>query len=142
MKILRTQRRGYALMLVLMFIVLYLAMLGSRIAGSPRRCAWRRRTPRASTVTREAFRPSRTPSAYWKAAPRSQGPRAAGEAMERRARRAVGPGPQGRRVKVSQAKAEIDTEAEAARQTILGTAGDLAGQVVRAVLPASAGGSR
>jgi F-type H+-transporting ATPase subunit b len=44
--------------------------------------------------------------------------------------------------KVSQARAEIEAEAEAARQTILGSAGDLAGLVVRAVLPAQAGGSR
>ena len=51
------------------------------------------------------------------------------------ARRAAG-------VKVSQAKAELETEAAAARQTIQGSAGDLAGQVVRAVLPAAAGGSR
>jgi len=45
-------------------------------------------------------------------------------------------------LKVSHARAEIEAEAEAARQTIMGTAGDLAGLVVRAVLPASAGGSR
>ena len=45
-------------------------------------------------------------------------------------------------LKVSQAKAELDAEAAAATQTILGTAGDLAGQVVRAVLPMPAGGSR
>jgi F-type H+-transporting ATPase subunit b len=45
-------------------------------------------------------------------------------------------------VKVSQARAELEAEAAAARQTILGSAGDLAGQVVRAVLPAVAGGSR
>jgi F-type H+-transporting ATPase subunit b len=45
-------------------------------------------------------------------------------------------------LKVSQARAEIEAEAEAARQTILGSAGDLAGLVVRAVLPAQAGGSR
>ena len=45
-------------------------------------------------------------------------------------------------VKVSQARAELEAEAAAARQTILGLAGDLAGQVVRAVLPAVAGGSR
>ena len=44
--------------------------------------------------------------------------------------------------KVSQARAELETEAAAARQTILGSAGDLAGQVVRAVLPVAAGGSR
>jgi F-type H+-transporting ATPase subunit b len=45
-------------------------------------------------------------------------------------------------LKVSQARAELESEAAAARQTILGSAGDLAGQVVRAVLPAAAGGSR
>jgi F-type H+-transporting ATPase subunit b len=45
-------------------------------------------------------------------------------------------------VKVSQARTELEAEAAAAKQTILGTAGDLAGQVVRAVLPAVAGGSR
>ena len=44
--------------------------------------------------------------------------------------------------KVSQAKAALELEAEAARQTILGTAGELAGQVVLAVMPATAGGSR
>jgi F-type H+-transporting ATPase subunit b len=44
--------------------------------------------------------------------------------------------------KVSQARAELEAEAAAARQTILGSAGDLAGQVVRTVLPAVAGGSR
>ena len=45
-------------------------------------------------------------------------------------------------LKVSHARAEIEAEAETARKTILGSAGDLAGLVVRAVLPASAGGSR
>jgi F-type H+-transporting ATPase subunit b len=44
--------------------------------------------------------------------------------------------------KVSQARAELETEAAAAKQTILGTANDLAGQVVRAVMPVAAGGSR
>ena len=44
-------------------------------------------------------------------------------------------------LKVSQARAELDVEAAAAKQTILGSAGELAGQVVRAVLPAAAGGS-
>jgi F-type H+-transporting ATPase subunit b len=44
--------------------------------------------------------------------------------------------------KVSQAKAEVEAEAAVARQTILGSAGELAGQVVRAVLPLAAGGSR
>jgi F-type H+-transporting ATPase subunit b len=43
--------------------------------------------------------------------------------------------------KVGQAKAELDAEAEAARQHLRATAGDLASQVVRAVLPQSAGGS-
>jgi F-type H+-transporting ATPase subunit b len=45
-------------------------------------------------------------------------------------------------LKVSQAKLELEAEAAAAKQTILGSAGDLAGQVVRAVLPMAAGGSR
>jgi len=45
-------------------------------------------------------------------------------------------------LKVSQARTELDAEAAAARQTILGTIGDLAGQVVRAVMPVAAGGSR
>jgi F-type H+-transporting ATPase subunit b len=44
--------------------------------------------------------------------------------------------------KVSQARAELEAEAAAARQTIQGTVGDLAGQVVRAVMPVAAGGSR
>jgi F-type H+-transporting ATPase subunit b len=43
--------------------------------------------------------------------------------------------------KVSQAKAELEAEAEAARENLRATAGDLASQVVRAVLPQSAGGS-
>jgi F-type H+-transporting ATPase subunit b len=43
--------------------------------------------------------------------------------------------------KVGQAKAELDAEAEAARQNLRATAGDLASQVVRAVLPQAAGGS-
>ena len=43
--------------------------------------------------------------------------------------------------KVSQAKAELDAEAEAARQNLQASAGDLASQVVRAVLPQAAGGS-
>lgn len=41
--------------------------------------------------------------------------------------------------RVSQAKAELDTEAERARQAIHASAGDLAGRVVRAVLPMTAG---
>jgi F-type H+-transporting ATPase subunit b len=45
-------------------------------------------------------------------------------------------------VKVSQAKAELEAEADAARQNLRATAGDLATQVVRAVLPLAAGGSR
>ena len=44
--------------------------------------------------------------------------------------------------KVSQAKAALDAEAAQARQAIQASAGDLARQVVRAVLPAAAGGSR
>lgn len=45
-------------------------------------------------------------------------------------------------LKLSQAKAEIEAESTAARQAIQAAAGDLAGQVVRAVLPVAAGGSR
>ncbi len=45
-------------------------------------------------------------------------------------------------LKVSQAKAEMETEAAQARQAIQATAGDLADRVVRAVLPLAAGGSR
>jgi F-type H+-transporting ATPase subunit b len=45
-------------------------------------------------------------------------------------------------LKVSQAKAELDTEAGNARQAIQGSAADLASQVVRAVLPMTAGGTR
>ena len=45
-------------------------------------------------------------------------------------------------VRVSQARTEMDTEAENARQAIQGSAGDLANQVVRAVLPLAAGSSR
>ena len=44
--------------------------------------------------------------------------------------------------KVSQARAELEAEAAAARQTIQGTVGELAGQVVCAVMPVAAGGSR
>ena len=44
--------------------------------------------------------------------------------------------------KVSQAKAEIDGEAERARQVVQGSAGELANQVVQAVLPLPAGSSR
>jgi F-type H+-transporting ATPase subunit b len=45
-------------------------------------------------------------------------------------------------LKVSQAKAELEAEATLARQTIHASAGELADQVVRAVLPLAAGGSR
>ena len=44
--------------------------------------------------------------------------------------------------RVSQARAEMDAETESARQTIQGSAGELANQVVRAVLPQAAGSSR
>ena len=43
--------------------------------------------------------------------------------------------------KLAQARAEIDAEAASAKQAIQASAGELAGQVVRAVLPV-AGGSR
>lgn len=45
-------------------------------------------------------------------------------------------------VKVNQAKGELETEAEATRRQLQASAGDLASQVVRAVLPVAAGGSR
>jgi F-type H+-transporting ATPase subunit b len=45
-------------------------------------------------------------------------------------------------LKVSQARAELEAEAALARQTIQASAGELANQVVRAVLPLAAGGSR
>lgn len=45
-------------------------------------------------------------------------------------------------LKVVQAKAELEAEIAAARQSIQVAAGDLAKQVVRVVLPAAAGGSR
>jgi F-type H+-transporting ATPase subunit b len=45
-------------------------------------------------------------------------------------------------LKVSKARAELEAEAAAAKQTIQGAAGELAGQVVRAVLPMAAGGAR
>ena len=41
--------------------------------------------------------------------------------------------------KVAQAKAELEAEAAQARKTIEASSGELAGQVVRAVLPAAAG---
>ena len=44
--------------------------------------------------------------------------------------------------KVAQARTEIDGETDRARQAIQGSAGELASQVVRAVLPLAAGGSR
>ena len=44
--------------------------------------------------------------------------------------------------KVSEARAELEAEAAAARKSIQASAGDLANQVVRAVLPVAVGGSR
>jgi F-type H+-transporting ATPase subunit b len=44
--------------------------------------------------------------------------------------------------KVAEATAELDAEAEQARKSIESSAGELASQVVRAVLPAAAGSSR
>lgn len=44
--------------------------------------------------------------------------------------------------KVSQARAELEAEAALARHAIQASAGELANQVVRAVLPQAAGGSR
>jgi F-type H+-transporting ATPase subunit b len=44
--------------------------------------------------------------------------------------------------RVTQARADLNAEAARARQTIQGSAAELANQVVRAVLPISAGGSR
>jgi F-type H+-transporting ATPase subunit b len=44
--------------------------------------------------------------------------------------------------KVSQARAQLEQEAAAARKTIEASAADLAAQAVRAVLPVAAGGSR
>jgi F-type H+-transporting ATPase subunit b len=44
--------------------------------------------------------------------------------------------------KVAQARVELETELASVRQSIQAAAGDLASQVVRAVLPAAAGGSR
>lgn len=57
------------------------------------------------------------------------------EAALETARKAAG-------AKVTQARAEMNVEAEHAKQAILGSAGDLANQVVRAVLPLAAGSSR
>jgi F-type H+-transporting ATPase subunit b len=45
-------------------------------------------------------------------------------------------------VKVGEAKAALETEAESARKSIQSSAAELASQVVRAVLPAVAGGTR
>ena len=45
-------------------------------------------------------------------------------------------------LKVSQAKAELEAEAALAKTAIQASSGDLARQVVRAVLPVAAGGSR
>ena len=45
-------------------------------------------------------------------------------------------------LKVKQAKAELESEAATARQTIQASAGELARQVVLAVMPSVAGGSR
>lgn len=44
--------------------------------------------------------------------------------------------------KVSEARAEMDAETERARQAIQGSAGELANQVVQAVLPLAAGSTR
>lgn len=44
--------------------------------------------------------------------------------------------------KVAQARTKIDSETDRARQAIQGSAGELANQVVRAVLPLAAGSSR
>ncbi|MGB8260614.1 MAG: hypothetical protein WCE75_09700, partial [Terracidiphilus sp.] len=44
--------------------------------------------------------------------------------------------------RVAEAKGEIEAEASQARHTIQASAADLAGRVVRAVLPAAAGGAR
>lgn len=44
--------------------------------------------------------------------------------------------------KVAQARVELETEAAQAKQSIEASAGELASQVVRAVLPAAAGSSR
>ena len=45
-------------------------------------------------------------------------------------------------LKVTKARGELDAEAAAARQTIQASAGELAAQAVRAIMPAAAGGSR
>jgi F-type H+-transporting ATPase subunit b len=66
---------------------------------------------------------------------RSKQRNAAREAALDAARKAAG-------AKAGEARAEIDAETERARQSIQGSAGELANQVVRAVLPLAAGGSR
>ena len=45
-------------------------------------------------------------------------------------------------LKVNQARIALEAEADKARQSLQASAGDLAAQVVRAVLPMAAGGSR
>ena len=45
-------------------------------------------------------------------------------------------------IKVNEARAELEAEAELARKSIQSSAAELASQVVRAVLPAVAGGTR
>ncbi len=57
------------------------------------------------------------------------------EAALEAARKAAG-------TRVAQAKADLDAEAARAQQAIQGSAAELANQVVRAVLPLAAGGSR
>jgi F-type H+-transporting ATPase subunit b len=57
------------------------------------------------------------------------------EAALETARKAAG-------VRVAQAKADLDTETEQARRVVQSSASELASQVVRAVLPATAGGTR
>jgi F-type H+-transporting ATPase subunit b len=44
--------------------------------------------------------------------------------------------------RVAQAKVGIDAETATARQTIQASSGDLAGQIVRAILPVAVGGTR
>jgi F-type H+-transporting ATPase subunit b len=57
------------------------------------------------------------------------------EAALETARKAAG-------VRVAQAKVDLDTETEQARRVVQSSASELASQVVRAVLPATAGGTR
>jgi F-type H+-transporting ATPase subunit b len=65
-------------------------------------------------------------------------------ARERNAQReaALDAARKGAGAKVGLAKAEIDAETERAKQTIQGSAGELANQVVQAVLPLAAGSTR